>query len=114
MYVDDTKLAGKKQNIDSMWKILMKHVDVGEPTSFFDHVHLGCTQSKISAGAMENYLFPANLMRIFPHGPMTWEVKQRSAWKDIANRRSKQLNSYAKSPHHAWMTTNLKKEKMSQ
>ena len=27
-----------------MWKKLMKLVDLGEPTSFLDHVYLGCTQ----------------------------------------------------------------------
>ena len=69
--MDDIKLAGKKQNMDPMWKILMKDVDLGGPTSFLDHVYLGCTQrecqtsknivdnyrnmfeSKISAGATE-------------------------------------------------------------
>ena len=44
VYVDDIKLAGKKQNIDPMWKLLNTEVDLGEPTSFFDHVYLGCTQ----------------------------------------------------------------------
>ena len=44
VYVDDTKLVGKKQNICPTWKILMKDVDLGEPTSFLDHVYLGCTQ----------------------------------------------------------------------
>ena len=34
VYVDDTKLAGKKENIDPMWKVLNKEVDLGEPTSF--------------------------------------------------------------------------------
>ena len=71
VYVDGIKLAGTKQNIDPMWKILMKDVDFGEPTSFLDHVYLGCTQrvcqtsedivdnyrnmfeSRISAGAVE-------------------------------------------------------------
>ena len=71
MYVDDIKLAGKK-NIGPMWKVLNKEVELGEPTSFFDHVHLGCTQrqceiskdivdkhramfeSRISAGATDN------------------------------------------------------------
>ena len=66
------KLAGKKQNIDPMWKVLNKELDLGEPTSFLDHVYLGCTQrqcerskdivdnyrtmfeSRISAGATEN------------------------------------------------------------
>ena len=33
VYVDDLKLAGKKQNIDPMWKLLNKEVDLGEPTS---------------------------------------------------------------------------------
>ena len=32
VYVDDIKLAGKKQNICPTWKILMKDVDMGEPT----------------------------------------------------------------------------------
>ena len=49
MYVDDIKLAGKKQNLDPMWKILNKEVDLGEPTSFLDHVYLGCTQIKDNA-----------------------------------------------------------------
>ena len=39
--VDDIKLAGKKQNLDPMGKILNKEVDLGEPTSFLDHVYLG-------------------------------------------------------------------------
>ena len=43
VYVDDIKLAGKKQNLDPMWKVLNKEVDLGEPTSFLDHVYLGCT-----------------------------------------------------------------------
>ena len=44
VYVDDTTFAGKKQNLDPVWKKWMKHVDLGEPTSFLDHVCLGCTQ----------------------------------------------------------------------
>ena len=42
--VDDIKLAGKKHNINPMWKALNREVDLGEPTSFFDYVYLGCTQ----------------------------------------------------------------------
>ena len=41
VHVDDIKLAGKKQNLDPMWKVLNKEVDLGEPTSFLDHVYLG-------------------------------------------------------------------------
>ena len=78
-YVDDIKLAGKKQNIDPMWKVLNKEVDLGEPTSFLYHVYLGCTQrqcekskdivdkhrtmfeSRISAGATEKLPFSEHL-----------------------------------------------------
>ena len=34
VYVDDIKLAGKKQNIDPMWTVLNEEVDLGEPKSF--------------------------------------------------------------------------------
>ena len=79
VYVDDLKLAGKKQNIDPMWKNFMKEVDLGEPTSCLDHVYLGCTQrecqtskeivdnsrnlfeSRISAGATEKLPCSENL-----------------------------------------------------
>ena len=79
VYVDDIKLAGKKQNLDPMWKVLNKEVDLGEPTSFLDHEYLGCTQrqceisndivannrdmfeSRISAGWTEKLPFPQNL-----------------------------------------------------
>ena len=78
-YVDDVKLAGKKHNIDPMWKVLNKEVDLVEPTSFLDHVYLGCTQrqceiskntvdnyrtmfeSRISAGRLEKLPYPQNL-----------------------------------------------------
>ena len=46
------------------------------------------------------------------HGPMTWKVTQRNAWKDTANLRTKQLSNYTKSQRHAWMIINLKKKKM--
>ena len=79
MYVDDKKLAGKKQIIDPMLKVPNKEVHLGEPTSFLDHVYLGCTQrqcekskdtvdhyrtmfeSRISAGATEKLPCSENL-----------------------------------------------------
>ena len=94
VYVDDIKLAGKKQYLDSMWKLLNKEVDLGEPTSFLDHVYLGCTQrqceiskntvdnyrtmfeSRISAGRVEK--LPFLKIFVFLHGLMTWLVMQRS------------------------------------
>ena len=57
VYVDDIKLAGKKQNIDPMWKVLNDEVDLGEPTSFLDHAYLVCTQRQceISKDMVDNY-----------------------------------------------------------
>ena len=42
--MDDIKIAGKKQNLASMWKKLMQNVDLDEPTSYIDHAYLGRTQ----------------------------------------------------------------------
>ena len=57
MYVDDIKLAVKKQNLDPKWKVLNKEVDLGKPTSFLDHVYLGCTQRQcqVSKDMVDNY-----------------------------------------------------------
>ena len=44
VYVNDMKMAGGKQDMAPTWKKWMKLVDLGEPTSFLDHVFLGCTQ----------------------------------------------------------------------
>ena len=56
VYVDDIS-AGKKQNIDPMWKVLNKEVDLGEPSSFLDHENLGCIQRQceISKDIVDNY-----------------------------------------------------------
>ena len=57
MYVDDIKLAGKKQNIDPMWKVPLKQVESGEPTSILYHLYLGCSQRQceISKDIVDNY-----------------------------------------------------------
>ena len=101
MYVDDIKLAGKKQNLDPMWKLLNKEVDLGEPTSFLDHVYLGCTprlceinkdivdndramfESRISAGEMKS----VRTLRIlvFLHGLLIWKVMRTNVWSDIVS-----------------------------
>ena len=89
VYVDDIKLAGKKQNIDPMWKVLKKEVDLGEPTSFLDHVYLGCTQRQceISKDILDNYR-----IMLFGHplvGPL-WErsfekVLLKYGWEKVPN-----------------------------
>ena len=113
MYVDDIKLAGKKQNINPMWKVLDKEVDLGEPTSFLDHVYLGCTQrqceiskdivdncrtmfeSQISAGAIEK-TYHARKIFVFLRGPTIWRVMQRSVWSDIVSWQTERRNNSTK------------------
>ena len=102
VYVDDIKLAGKKQNIDPMWKVLNEEVDLGEPTPFLDHVYLGCTQRQceISKDIVDNCrtMFESRIFRgeeqrnhhslkifVFLHGLMTWKVMRRNAWSDIVS-----------------------------
>ena len=90
------------------WKIHLKDVDLGEPTSFLDHVYFGCTQrvchvSKgLLPGLQKNWQKQKprwNLMpRWYLHGPMTWNVMQSNAWKDIcelANKTTEQLYKVA-------------------
>ena len=128
MYVDDLNLAGKKQNIDPMWNVLNKEVDLGEPTFFLDHVCLGCTQrqcetskdivdnyknmieSRISAGAKEKLLCSGDLTQTSPHGPMMWKVMPRNVWSDIASRQTGRLNNSTKYQLHALMTIISKKK----
>ena len=127
MYVDDINLTGKKQNLDPMWKVLNKEVDLGEPTSFLDHVYLGCTQrqcemskdivdnyrtmfeSGISAGEIEKLPYPQ--IFVFLHGLMTWLVMQRSVWNDIVSWQTRRFNNFTKYPLHASLTTISKKKK---
>ena len=110
VYVDDIKLAWKKQNLDPMWKLLNKEVDLGEPTSFPDPVYLGCTQrqceisnntvdnyrtmfeSRISAGGVEKLPFPQNL------GISSWSYdmaghakKCVERYRELANKTTQQL-----------------------
>ena len=123
------KLAGKQQNLDPMWKVLNKEVDLGEPTSFLDHVFLGCTQrqcetskdivdnyrtmfeSRISAGGVDKLPFPRNL-RI-----SSWSydiaVMRRNVWNDIVSWRIRRLSNSAKYLLHASMTTTSKKKKQN-
>ena len=126
VYVDDIKLAGKKQNLDPMWKVLNKEVDLGEPTSFLDHVYLGCTQRQceISKDIVDNYrtMFESRISAggdhslkifVFLHGLMTWLVMQRSVWNDIVSWQTRRLSNFTKYLLLASMTTTSKKKKQN-
>ena len=132
VYVDDNKLAGKKQNIDPMflvchrvtsitpsrqkeninpvWKVLNKEVDLGEPTSFLGHVYLGRTQrhyetgkhivdnyrtmfeSRISAGATEKLPCSENLCIYSWSYDMEGHAKKCvERYCELANRTTQQL-----------------------
>ena len=124
VYVDDIKLAGKKQNIDPMWKVLNNEVDLGEPTSFLDHVYRGCTkrpceiskdivdnyrtmfESRISAGRVEKLPFPQNL-RI-----SSWSYDTEGHAKKCVERcwRTRRLTNSRKYLLHASMTITSKRK----
>ena len=110
VYVDDIKLAGKKQDIDPMWKVLNKEVDLGEPTSFLDHVYLGCTlrqseiskdivdncrtmfETRISAGGTEKLPYSENLrISSWSYGTEGHAKKCMERYCELANKTTQQL-----------------------
>ena len=122
-------MAGQKQNLDPMWKVLNKEVDLGEPTSFLDHAYLRCTQRQcqISKDIVDNYrtMFESRMSAVrakklpfpqifvFLHGLVTWLVMQRSVWNDIVSWQTRRLNNSTKYLLHALMTTTSKKRKQN-
>ena len=115
MYLDDIELAGKKQNLDPMWKILMKDVDLGEPTSFLDRVYLGCTQrkcqkkqrycgqlqkmfeSRISAGAKERQSCAVKLDAKISSWSYDMEGHAKKCVESCCELANKKPNSFTKS-----------------
>ena len=110
VYVDEMKWAGKKQNITPMWKVLNKEVDLGESTSFFDHVYMACTQrqceirkdivdnyrtmfeSRISAGATVKLPCSENLRISSKSFDMEGHVKKCvERYCELANKTTQQL-----------------------
>ena len=104
------KLAGKKHNVDPMWKVLNKEVDLGEPTSFLDHVYLGCTQrqcevsqnivdnyrtmfeSRISAGGLEKFpLSQNNRISSWSYDMVGHAKKCVERYCELANKTTQQL-----------------------
>ena len=100
----------EKQNIDPVWKVLNKEVDLGEPTSFLDHVFLGCTQrqcqtskdtvdnyrtmfeSRISAERVEKLPFPQNLcISSRSHDIAGYAKKCVERYCELANKTTHQL-----------------------
>ena len=122
--MDDIKLAGKKQNINPTWKILTKDVDLewtipkmaGQKQNHFLTMFIlvalneNAKQAKIFGtitGLCLNpgcqlevqniFIIQRNLKQTFPHGPTTWKVMRRNAWKDceLANKTTQPLHKVA-------------------
>ena len=124
VYVDDINLAGKKQNINPMWKLLNKEVDWREPTSFLDHVDLGFTQRQCEMSMLtitEPCLNPEFLQEqlknyharkiiVFLRGLMTWKVMPRIVWNDTVSWQTGRLNNSTNYILHALMTTTSKRK----
>ena len=119
---------GKKQKFNPMYGVLNKEVDLGEPTSFLDHVYLGCTQrqceiskdivdnyrtmfeSRISAGAAEQLPCSDTIFDSL-RGPMTWKVMPRNVWNDIVSwqtRTTQQLHKVSCIDDHHFKEEELK------
>ena len=130
VYVDHIKLAGKQQNLEPMWKLLNKEVDLGEPTSFLDYVYLGCTQRQceISKDIVDNYrtMFESRISAereqknshslkifVFLHGLMIWRVMQRNEWSDIVSWLTRRRNNSTKYLLPASMITTSKRKKQN-
>ena len=94
-----------------MWKELNKEVDLGEPTSFLDHVYLGCSQRQyeISKDVVDNYRtmsesrIPAGAIEKFPHSEnfriSSWSYDMEGHAKkcverycELANKTTQQLH----------------------
>ena len=116
-------MARQKKHMAPMWKKLMKNVDLDEPTSFLDHVYLGCTQregkpneiifeeykkkfeSRICDVATEKYQGGRNLTQRRLRGPRRWKDMLKRALRDVANWRTERQSSKPISQVLAWMIT---------
>ena len=77
----------------TMWKKMLKNVDIDEPTSFLDHVYLGCTQRECKPNEIiiEQYtkMFESRISAGATEKPPGWEkphaktVAWPTTWKDI-------------------------------
>ena len=126
VYVDDIQLAGKKPNIDPVWRVLNKEVDLGEPTSFLDHVYLGCTQrqceiskdivvnnrtmleSRISAGPTAKLPCSENFR--ISSWSYVMEGHAKNVWNDVVSWQTRRLNNSTECPLHALMTITSKRK----
>ena len=115
-------MTGGKQKKAPMWKKLIKLVDLGEATSFLDHVYLGCTQHECKSnesiidehrkfsnhespsGQLKSYLVGRDPTRKRSLGHMTWKNMRKSALKGIVNWHTKKDRAVIQSLNSLLMT----------
>ena len=126
LYVDDIKLAGKKQNIDPDVE------NYSTKKSIWENHHLpgSCILGMLSktmwnkqgyCGQLQNHVWIANFragrteklpysenFRISFMVLMIWKVMQRNVWSDIVSWQTRRHNNSTKYLLHASMTTTLK------
>ena len=111
VYVYDIKMAGKKQNVTLLWKKLMKNVYIDEPTSFLDHVFLGCTQRE--ANRMKQAL--NNIRRCFESRISAGATEKLPRWaKPHANWQTRKWSNCTKFQALAWMNINSSRKNSNQ
>ena len=113
VYVDVIKLAGKKQNLDPMWKLLNKEVDFWRTNIFLGSCILGLHSTTMRnkqryCGQLQNQClnrqFPREELKsfhtlrifVFLRGLMIWKVMQRNVRSDIVSWQTRRLNNSTK------------------
>ena len=124
-------MAGKKENVDPIWNVLMKSVDLGEGTSFrytftWDALNVNfrqtmvlwkitgiCSNHQLLLGQLRNCQVGRNLSRMLSLGFVTWKDIRRNVWNGFADWQIKQLSNFATALHHA-LTTIISRKKWEQ
>ena len=128
VYVDDIKLAGKKQNINPMWKVLNKKSWFGRtniiPWSCVSGMYSKTMWNKSRyCWQLQNHVWIQNFSRsnwkiyharkicVYLRGPTIWRVMPRNVWNDIVSWQTERLNNSTKYQLDALMTI-ISKEKI--
>ena len=105
----DIKMPGKKQNMAPMWKKLMKNVDLDEPTSFLDHVYLGCTQRECKP----NETIVEQYAKMFESRISAGGTERLPGWEK-PHAQTRKWSNFTKSQALVWMIINSSRKNPNQ